>query len=440
MVAAALNWGRTIRTASDTRVLHRLEQAAPETWAGTSSTLFHGLGRSYGDVAVNEAGRLCFAHQRDNILEFDPTSGWVRAQSGVTIEALNRLTIPNGWIIPVSPGTQFVTLGGAVANDVHGKNHHQEGSLGAHIRCFRLVRSNGDAFICSRHAHDDLFRATISGLGLTGFIDWVELDLYPIKSSNMQVETERFANLDGFFEFSEASMVWPYTVAWVDCFAPEHALGRGVFSRARFLDDGGLNVGAKRGPARIPFDLPSFVLNKTSIKAFNAVYRRRWGAQSSRTLSYLAFLYPLDHLRDWNRLYGARGFYQHQSIIPKESAQKGVRALLKEIGASKQGSFLAVLKAHGPETSPGLNTFSLEGVSLALDFPNRGASTRTLLRHLDDIVVRYGGRIYPAKDALMSSAVFQNGYPNWRDLERARDPKINSSFWRRVTQNKGDEA
>jgi L-gulonolactone oxidase len=180
--------------------------------------------------------------------------------------------------------------------------------------------------------------------------------------------------------------------------------------------------------------LPSIVLNKLTISTFNWLYKRRPGASFKGVQDYQSLFYPLDQIRDWNKVYGRRGFYQHQSIIPMEASRSGVEALLSNVRKSGQGSFLAVLKRHGPETSPGLNSFALDGVSLALDFPNRGAKTRELFGELDAIVMAHGGRLYPAKDALMSAATYQSGYPNWRRLETLRDPKISSSFWRRVTQ------
>jgi FAD/FMN-containing dehydrogenase len=392
------------------------------------------MGRSYGDVALNADGDLCQTVLADNVLAFDRLSGRIRAESGITLGDLNKITIPHGWIIPVNPGTQFVTLGGAVANDVHGKNHHKVGAFGAHVRAFQIVRSNGETLICRPHENANLFAATISGLGLTGFIEWVEVQLQRITSRNLYVENIRVKNLDHFFSLSKDSGDWTYTAAWVDCFSAASSLGAGIFTRANFVDDGVLIGKIGQRSYSLPIELPSIVLNKLTISTFNWLYKRRPGASFKGVQDYQSLFYPLDQIRDWNKVYGRRGFYQHQSIIPMEASRSGVEALLSNVRKSGQGSFLAVLKRHGPETSPGLNSFALDGVSLALDFPNRGAKTRELFGELDAIVMAHGGRLYPAKDALMSAATYQSGYPNWRRLETLRDPKISSSFWRRVTQ------
>jgi len=429
-----LSWGRTCRYTHEVRSLGRLGQTRTALFAGGKSTIFRGYGRSYGDVALNADGGLCQTRNSDNLLEFDQANGCVKAQSGMSIADLNAITIPAGWIVPVSPGTQFVTLGGAVANDVHGKNHHVDGSFGAHIMALKLIRSDGEELICSREKNMEMFNATISGLGLTGYIAWVALQLKPIASSNMQVETIHYSSLEAFFEISDESMDWPYSAAWVDCFSPLNALGRGIFTRARFLGEGELRAPQQTARLSIYRELPSMLLNKYTISAFNWLYMRRNGAQTLDRVAFHKVFYPLDSIAHWNRIYGRAGFFQHQSIIPMATSAPGVSELLRTIKASGQGSFLAVLKRHGPETSPGLNSFPLQGISLALDFPNRGAKTLKLLQALDDIAVAYGGRMYPAKDATMSPETYQSGYPNWTRLEALRDPNINSSFWRRVTQ------
>ncbi|MEM7328515.1 MAG: FAD-binding oxidoreductase [Pseudomonadota bacterium] len=434
MAKPVLSWGRTFRYAHDVWQRDRLSAFDPDTFATDAEVLFHGLGRSYGDVALNEDGRLCLNAANDRLLAFDRENGRLKAQSGLALGAMNQITVPDGWIVPVSPGTKYVTLGGAVANDVHGKNHHVAGSFGSHIIALKLIRSDGETLVCSRTEHTDLFDATISGLGLTGYIDWVELQLSPITSSNMWIENIRFADLQDFFALSEDSAAWPYTAAWVDCFSSKPRTGAGIFTRARFLDDGILRAGDAHPSRKMPVELPSILLNKFTISTFNQVYKYRPGAQFKGRRNYQGFFYPLDQIYGWNKLYGRKGFYQHQSIIPMENSRVGVTELLDTIRRSGQGSFLAVLKRHGPETSPGLNSFPLDGVSLALDFPNRGAKTMALLQRLDEIAAGHGGRMYAAKDAAMASHIYQAGYPNWQRLEALRDPKINSSFWRRVTQ------
>ncbi|MEL7111151.1 MAG: FAD-binding oxidoreductase [Pseudomonadota bacterium] len=434
MAKPVLSWGRVSRDVHEVRHIDRLAGVNRDIFAAEGQTLFHGMGRSYGDVALNPDATLYMTPAADRILQFDRTTGLIRAEAGTTLADLNTVTVPDGWITPVSPGTKFVTLGGAVANDVHGKNHHQVGSFGAHVQAFNLRRSDGEVLLCTREQNSELFNATISGLGLTGYIEWVELQLKQIQSSNLYTENLPYDSLDAFFELSEQSADWPYTAAWVDCFSRSHKIGAGIFTRARFSDDGDLNLSQTSASRPFPIELPSILLNKFTISTFNWMYKRRPGARFKGAQNYQNFFYPLDSIQGWNKLYGRNGFYQHQSIIPMRESRAGITALLDTIRQRGQGSFLAVLKRHGAEQSPGLNSFPLEGVSLALDFPNRGQKTIDFLRSLDAIVLQHGGRMYPAKDALMTADTYQQTYPNWTQLEALRDPKITSSFWNRVTQ------
>lgn len=433
-----LSWGRSHKYDHSCEHLERFTPIEQHSFIQNQDTqiTFHGKGRSYGDVCLNEGKRLILTAGKDNLISFDRSSGRLNAYSGITLAQLHQITIPAGWVVRVSPGTKFVTLGGAVANDVHGKNHHLEGSFGSCVRSLILVRSNGERMKCSRSENSDMFALTLSGLGLTGYIESVELQLKQIRSSHMEVENIPYDRLETFYELSAESVDWPYTVAWLDCFSPPKKLGRGIFTRARFCTEGALVAAESSKKLTMPIDLPSFALNRVSISAFNLLYRNRPGATYKGTQLYDPFFYPLDTIHNWNRMYGRQGFFQHQSIIPMESRVEGITALLNAIRKKGQGSFLAVLKVHGSEKSPGLNSFPFEGVSLALDFVNRGKKTISFLHKLDDIVLSYGGRMYPAKDALMKPETYQTGYPNWKRLEEARDPSISSSFWRRVTNNK----
>ena len=283
--------------------------------------------------------------------------------------------------------------------------------------------------------NSDLFALTISGLGLTGLISWVELQLIPISSPFIKVENLRMNNLEAFFALSEESADWPYSVAWVDCFAMGDALGRGVFTRGRHSSEvDPLDTHTTHARLTWPVDAPGWMLNKGTIAAFNATYRRRPGARYKGKQHYGAFFYPLDGIDQWNRMYGRKGFFQHQCIVPKASAPNAVRQLLETIAKAGQGSFLAVLKQHAAETSPGRNSFCIEGTSLALDFANKGPSTIALLSELDTIVLKHEGRLYPAKDGVMSAQTYQSSYQNWKELEAARDPALNSAFWQRVTE------
>ncbi len=458
----AVSWGRVhkfkhtlVRISSDRSVKQlsnlfqadtSVESVDPETLEDAQTVdqngtlLGHGLGRSYGDVALNEGGTLCLTSRFNHMIAADWKTGVIRAAAGLSFDELLKICVPKGWFLPVTPGTKFVTLGGAVANDVHGKNHHQAGSIGAHITRLQLHRSDKGVLECSPTQNADLFAMTIGGLGLTGFINWVEIQLKPVKSAYLDIENMHCANLDDFFKLSEESKDWPYTVMWVDCFARGKKLGRGIFSRGKPAPKGPDRspVAERLAPHQnkskpFPFSMPSWTLNRLTISIFNMLYRARPGATFVGRQHYDPFFYPLDGIAGWNKLYGKKGFFQHQCIIPPEHSKAGIEALLKEIGRSGQGSFLAVLKVHGPETSPGKMSFCMEGVSLALDFANRGKKTRALLDRLDAIVATHKGRLYPAKDGRMSAEHFQATYPNWRALEEARDPKISSSFWRRVT-------
>ena len=435
MVDPVLSWGRAHRFSQGITWLERTQAPNPAALSQQfgEPMIARGLGRSYGDVALNENGLILSTLRYDNFLAADWVSGRIRAQAGLSIDELLRVAVPKGWFMPVTPGTKFVTLGGAVANDVHGKNHHVAGSLGAHILSLELLRSNGERFICSREENSELFALTIGGLGLTGLINWVELQLKPIASSNLEVENLPYPHLEDFFRLSEDSRDWPYTVAWVDCMAGGNSLGRGIFSRAREAGDGELDPHGVKAGLKWPLTTPGFLLNRLSITSFNWLYRHRPAARFKGIQPYNPFFYPLDGIREWNRLYGHKGFFQHQSLLPPDTGRDGLRQLLDTIQRAGQGSFLAVLKMHGPETSPGVMSFCREGVSLALDFANRGRKTRTLLARLDEIVAAHGGRLYPAKDGHMLPQIFQAAYPRWGELEAARDPNFSSSFWRRVT-------
>lgn len=439
-----LSWGRA----------HHFEQTLTPLQYGDAATqvarllsdapsgglLAHGLGRSYGDLALNDKAGLILTPRLDAFLEADWTTGVVKVAAGLSNEALLRICVPRGWFLPVTPGTKFVTLGGAVANDVHGKNHHKAGSFGAHVRALGLMRSDRGELTCSREENSDLFALTIGGLGLTGVILWVEFQLAPIRSAFLDVENLPCRSLEDFFRLSNESADWPYSVAWVDCFATGRKLGRGIFSRGRPRRDLDFTVHPSKA-IRWPMTTPGFLLNRLSISSFNALYRARPGASFHGIQHYDPFFYPLDRIQGWNKLYGHRGFFQHQSLIPLERSEAGVRALLTRIAKGGQGSFLAVLKMHGAEASPGVMSFCRPGagVSLALDFANKGRSTLRLLADLDRIVRDHGGRLYPAKDGTMSADFFQESYPEWPRLEAARDPRISSSFWRRVTSTKGPE-
>jgi L-gulonolactone oxidase len=427
------SWGRIYRTPHITERPAFAAAAARAIVGRERAVLGFGAGRSYGDVCLNAGNHLIVTGRLDHILAADWQQGVIRAEAGTTLDQILKLAVPAGWFLPVSPGTKFATLAGAVANDVHGKNHETAGTLGRYVKRIGLARSSGDLRELSREEHPGLFAATIGGLGLTGLIVWVELQLVPTRSAYFETETRSMGDLDAFFRLSEESRDWPYTVAWVDCLAPARAVGRGLFNRGRPAEDRRLTV--HRNPKyAVSFTPPSGLLNALTIRAFNSVYARI-ARQSGRNLvHYDPFLYPLDSILYWNRLYGARGFFQHQSVVPMATARETLRRLLELTRSFGQGSFLVVLKLLGNLPSPGLLSFPQPGATLALDFPNKGESTRRLLARMAEIVMDAGGRLYPAKDATMSPEVFRAGYPHWRKLEAQRDPAFMSDFWRRVTE------
>ncbi|HYE96469.1 MAG TPA: FAD-binding oxidoreductase, partial [Rubricoccaceae bacterium] len=361
-------------------------------------------------------------------LAFDDDAGVVRCEAGTTLADVLEVVVPRGWFLPVTPGTKFVSLGGAVACDVHGKNHHAAGTFGRHVTRLELARSSGERLELT--PKDDLFRATVGGLGLTGLITWVEFELQKIESDRIDQATTRFRSLDEFFALSEeANARSPYVVAWVDTLRPE---GRGLLMEGHHAPADARAalppVGTAHAPKLpVPFDAPEWALSRLSVRAFNAVYYRRPVGQAR--IPYEPFFYPLDVMHDWNRGYGRRGLLQHQCVVPSGEA---IREVLRRIARSGAGSFLAVLKLFGDVPSPGLLSFPRPGVTLALDFPRRDDTVR-LLRSLDDVVREAGGAVYPAKDACMTPASFRAFFPQWQALLPFIDPAFSSSFWRRVT-------
>ncbi len=389
--------------------------------------LAHGNGRSYGDVCLNSGGTLLHTRGMDRFIAFDEQRGVLTCEAGVLLAEILELFVPRGWFLPVTPGTRFVTVGGSVANDVHSKNHHGAGTFGCHVRRFELLRSDGSRRICSLTENADWFAATIGGLGLTGLITWVEMTLRRIPSSTIAVRNARFCGLDEFFALNaEAEARHEYTVAWIDCLA---ATPRGIFMAGDHAAEGGLKVAAQ---SRLSFPLtpPVSLINSLSLRAFNqAYYHRPLPTQAS--VHYAPFFYPLDGVLHWNRAYGRKGFFQYQFVLPMV-ARGALDEVLRCISASGQGSFLAVLKTFGDKPSPGMLSFPMPGVTLALDFPNGGAPTLALFERLDAMVSAAGGRLYAAKDARMAGDFFQRSYPRLNDFMPFMDPKFSSDFARRA--------
>lgn len=433
------SWGRypyAPQTGDCVRWQDQIERALAEARARGLTTLPYGNGRSYGDSCLAATGHVLNLRRLNRFIAADWTAGVLRAEAGVTLGEVLSVAVTRGWMLPVTPGTQFATLGGAVANDVHGKNHHVRGTFGRHVRRFLLHRSDCPPVECAPGANDPLYRATIGGLGLTGVIEWVEIQLMPIRSGRIESSRVRFGNLDEFFALSDAlDRDHEYGVAWVDCLADKYKLGRGVYISGNHANDSDFSAPPRR-ERRMPFTPPCSPVNQWTLKAFNELYFARQPREMKHEVVHLErFFYPLDGIQDWNRLYGRRGFQQHQCVVPQASAQDAMTDILSTIARSGTGSFLAVLKRCGELASPGLLSFPMQGISLALDFPQREQRNVTLFGRLDAIVRQAGGRQYPAKDAHMTSDDFRAAYPLWHELERQRDPALMSRFWQRTAQS-----
>ncbi len=371
--------------------------------------LARGGGRAYGDAALNGGGRVVLTPRLDRLLSFDAASGELVCEPGVTFADLLDVFLPRGFMAPASPGTAFATVGGAVAADVHGKNHDRHGSFGDHVRWFDLLLADGTTRRVSAEMDPDLFAATIGGMGLTGILRTVCFRMLPGASPKVMVQARRMASLDHFLTaFTDLRETATFSVGWIDALARGAALGRGILETAEFVP------GAASAPPRrvraVPVDLPSALLTHWSVRAFNAAYFRRVPAAGrERAQPFREFLYPLDAIRDWNRIYGRRGFYQFQAVVPDAAAPAALRAMLEKISGAGSGSFLAVLKTLG-RPGRGRLSFPLRGHTLALDFP-RAPGADSLLNELAAMTIDHGGRVYLAKDALLTPAQFRAMYP-----------------------------
>ena len=419
----------------------RHARAVPVTWRHDPPALSripeamlpYGCGRSYGDSCLNDGGAFLVATGLDRFIALEDP-GLLRCEAGVTLAEILDVIVPRGWFLPVVPGTKWVTIGGAIANDLHGKNHHRAGSFGIHTTRFELLRSSGERLICTPDSNAELFAATIGGLGLTGLILWAEIRLQRVPGAGIAQERIRFGGLDEFLAIAAEDAAHEYTVAWVDCLARGRRLGRGVYlrgSHAPFPKAGRRPVSGPR--FRIPFEAPGHLLNRTTLATFNALqYRRGLAKRALTTVAYEPFFFPLDAVGDWNRLYGRAGFLQYQCVVPEAPGGGAIRTILERVGASRETPALTVLKRFGPIASPGLLSFPRPGLTLAIDLAFRGRSTLQLLDQLDREVREVGGAVYPAKDARMSSESFRAFFPAWKRFAALVDPRFSSSFWRRV--------
>ena len=410
-------WGRTSR--STVPVLDPTSRAELiNAFNATShdTLLAHGASRSYGDQALCDHGAVIRTLGLSEIGEIDESGPTITVEAGAPLIALYRHLVPRGFSLPVSPGTGFATIGGAIANDVHGKNHDRVGSFGDHVDSIDLLLADGSVRCISRSSDPELFAATVGGGGLTGIILAATVRLVRIPGDSVRMREQRVGDLDAFYRaLEDVHLSQEFSVGWIDALARGSRMGRGIVESADYADER-LAV-APRKSLSVPFDFPSISLNRLSVTAFNALYYRRVPRRGrTRTVPIDRFLYPLDAIGHWNRIYGKRGFYQFQCVLPKEHSFDGMRQLLGTISSSGQGSFLAVLKTLGRE-GPGLLSFPAPGHTLALDFPRR-AGVEPLLRRLEEITLQFGGRIYLAKDAWLSADAFQAMYPRLGEFRR----------------------
>ncbi len=441
---AVAGWGRmtpricAVYRPEKWRALNAILEAAEQP-----SYVARGLGRSYGDASVNEGGGLLDLQRLDRMLAFDPETATLHCESGVSLADIIDVFLPRGFFLPVTPGTKFVTVGGAIANDIHGKNHHCDGAFSEFVDDFDLLLASGETMACSREENSDVFWATIGGVGLTGVILTARIRLQPVQSAYIEVDYDRSGDLDDALATMAASDAqYQYSVAWVDCLAKGKSLGRSVLMRGNHAPAERLPaaqrgtpfaVKAKRAKS-VPFDFPRFALNPMSIKAFNTVFYGMHPSRKGVFVDYDKYFYPLDGIHQWNRLYGKRGFAQYQATLPLES-KSGLVALIERLSASRRASFLAVLKCFG-DGGPGLLSHPMKGYTLTLDVPRRSGLV-PFLHELDRVLLDYGGRLYLAKDAVATPETLQAMYPNldaFREIKGRLDPdnKFSSTMSRRL--------
>jgi decaprenylphospho-beta-D-ribofuranose 2-oxidase len=380
-----------------------------------NSLIPRGMGRSYGDSA--NAATVLQTTYLDHFIAFDQASGQITLEAGVIIRDLLKVIVPKGWFIQVTPGTSYVTVGGAIASDVHGKNHHVTGTFGQHVRSMTLLLGTGEIVTTSLTENPDLFHATCGGMGLTGVILMATIQLMPIQSASITQTTIKTSCLEEVCEAFDENSESTYSVAWIDCITTGKSLGRSVLILGEHANSGVRMIKPKES-AQIPLHAPSFLLNKATVSAFNAIYYLKSSERKKETVSMMPFFYPLDSVGGWNKLYGKAGFVQYQFVLPKTDGVTNMNRILQHIAESGAGSFLAVLKYFG-EANDHLLSFPMAGYTLALDF-KMSNMTINLLKLLDDMVVGMGGRIYLTKDALMTESTFKNTYPNWNEFESVR--------------------
>lgn len=421
-------WGLFPRIEAHTVSAHRasdLVHTHPD-----SSILIQGARRSYGDACLAE--QIVSAQPLHHLLEFDAQRGLVRCEAGISLDRLLSFIVPRGFFLPVTPGTKFPTLGGCIAADVHGKNHHTDGSIAQFIEELELLLADGSPVCCSRTEHAELFWATLGGMGLTGAIYAATLRLKQTSSSYMRTRTIKTHNFDDLCEqFEQTQSRYTYSVAWVDSLASGSQLGRGSLMLGEHASASDVSATppikphGSGGPS-VPFYFPSATLNRGTMRLFNAlVYHRQLRRQREAIVHYDPYFYPLDFLSHWNRIYGKRGFLQYQFAVPFDTGRSLMGDILQRIAQRGVASFLTVLKTLGAE-SGGLLSFPLPGYTLALDIPLRDPNIVAFLHEITEDVVRAGGRIYLAKDAMIRRTDFEAMYPRldeFKRIKRACDPR-----------------
>ena len=412
--------------------------------SGQSSQIPRGLGRAYGDSAINCGAGVVLQTAFNRMIEFDAASGVLHCEAGVSFAEIIDIFLPRGWFLPTTPGTKFVTVGGAIAADVHGKNHHQVGSLGNFILELRMLLADGAEVVCSPQQLPDLFWATIGGMGLTGVIIAARIQLSRVPTAFAAVDYRRTRDLDETLRvFTEEDFKHKYSVAWIDCLAEGSALGRSVVMLADDAQDQQLATADRNAPLRlpkklraaVPFNFPRFAIAPWNMRLFNKLYYSIH-SDAVKIVDFNSFFYPLDSVGNWNRIYGRGGFVQYQAWFPRETSQRGLVELLQKIAASQRGSFLAVLKSCGQRDQAVLSYLE-PGHTLALDFAQTGEDLTTLFTELDRILLSHGGRLYLAKDSMTTAPTFKAMYPRlpeFVNIKRKYDPtcRFNSSQARRL--------
>jgi FAD/FMN-containing dehydrogenase len=414
-------WGRTAVVG---------EELTPDNLEQSPPVLFRGLGRSYGDSSLPPSAHPVVVNttRANRMLAFDPATGVLRAEAGLALFDLHRTLLPRGWFVPVTPGTQFVTLGGAVAADVHGKNHHVDGCFGAHVKRLKMRVADGRVVECGPDLERELFLATVGGMGLTGQILEVEFPMVRIPTPWIWQESERVGDIDEYVEkLKEAAHAWPMTVGWIDCLTPGKHMGRGILMKGRWAHS---HEAPPRFPSeppnlRFPVEAPEWLLNPLSIRAFNfGFYWKHLPKKREGIVNPFAFFWPLDFVKDWNRMYGRRGFTQYQCVLPSEAGPGAARRFLEVLTRRGGASFLCVIKDCGPE-SPAFLSFPRPGISVALDIAIRN-DTQALVDDLNEHVLKEGGRIYLAKDTFTRPEHFramEQRLPKFLSVREKWDPQ-----------------